>query len=116
MALPKFIFGIKQKIQFKRFKSGYWDGYRQGAKRCFTANGLFLAAKITDINIYCEFCKHPPRSREWTWKPWRAGFEYGYLEALSFYNSGDNPVSNDDSFYSQDIRIRMAFEKRKDNF
>lgn len=116
MAPPKFIFAIKRKIQFKRFKSGYWDGYRQGAKRCFTANGLFLPAKVTDISIYSEFCKHPPRSREWTYNPWRAGFEYGYFEALSFYNAGESPVSNDDSFYNQDIRIRMAFEKQKENF
>lgn len=116
MALPKFIFELKRKIQFRRFKSGYWDGYHQGTKICFTANGLFLPVKVTDISIYSEFSKHPPCSREWTYNPWRAGFEYGYTEALSFYNAGESPVSNGDSFYRQDIRIRMAFERQKENF
>lgn len=116
MALPNFILRIKERIQFERFQKGYWSGYNQGAKRCFTANGLFLPVKVTDISIYSEFCKHPPRSREWTYNPWRAGFEYGYTEALSFYNAGESPVYNDDSFYSQDIRIRMEFERQKENF
>lgn len=116
MALPNFIFEIKRKIQFKRFKSGYWEGYKQGAKRCFTANGLFLPVKMTDINIYSEFSKHPPNSRAWTYNPWRAGFEYGYTEALSFYDAGESPTSNNDTFYDQESRIRLEFEKQKADF
>lgn len=116
MKLKELMKIIKRNIQFKRFKSGYWSGYNQGAKRCFTANGLFLPVKATDINIYSEFCKHPPRSREWTYNPWRAGFEYGYTEALSFYDAGESPTSNEDSFYDQESRIRLEFEKQKEDF
>lgn len=116
MVLPNFILRIKEHIQFKRFYKGYWNGYNQGTKRCFIANGRLLPVKITDINVYAEFSKHPPRSRTWTYNPWRAGFEYGYTEALSFYNAGESPTSNDDSFYEQDIRVKQEFERLKEDF
>ena len=116
MKLRELLKSLKQKIQFKRFYKGYWDGYNQGTKRCMVANGLFLPVKMTDINVYSEFSKHPPRSRTWTYAPWRAGFEYGYDEALGFYNSGESPTCNGDSFYEQDIRIKLEFERLKEDF
>lgn len=116
MKLKELMKSIKLKIQFKRFQKGYWDGYSQGCKRCLVANGTFLVVKVTDINVYSEFSKHPPKSRAWTYRPWRAGFEYGYAEAISFYDSGESPTSNDDSFYEQDIRIKLEFEKLKEDF
>lgn len=107
---------LKRKIQFNRFSKGYWSGYSQGARRCLVANGMFLPLKITDINIYSNFVNHPPRSRKWTYQPWFEGFSYGYTEALSFYNSGDDPEYNNDSIHDQEIRIREEFMKCVENF
>lgn len=116
MKLPTFLRVIKEKIQLKKFRNGYWDGYSSGAKRCLIEDGRFLRLSVTDMNVYCEFKKHPNKSRTWLYGPWRAGFDFGYTEAVSFYNSGDHPHDNNDTVHDQEFRIMQEFLRQKDDF
>ena len=45
--------------------------------------------------------------------PWYHGFELGYTECLSWYNSGDNPdvPNNDESLVDIVDRLRKEFDK-----
>lgn len=107
---------IKEKIQFRKFYNGYYAGYKEGAKRCYMSDGRFLRLSMTDMNVYSDFSKHPNKNWNWLYRPWREGFDFGYTEALGFYNSGDDPNKNGDSYYAQDIRVKQEFEKLKEDF
>lgn len=114
--MPRLFRLLKERIQYKKFYNGYYAGYHQGAKRCYMSDGRYLRLSMTDMNVYSDFAKHPSKSRKWLYVPWRKGFDYGYSDAVGFYNSGDDPHKNDDSYYAQDIRVRQRYEELKEEF
>lgn len=99
---------IKLKWQFGSYVKGYSRGYEQGAKRCAACNGMFVRLSGTDIEVRSGFVKKPVFG--FLKVPWRSGFELGYTEAVSDYNSGDTPIKVS-SFNDILASLKQEFDK-----
>lgn len=102
----------KKKKQFQAYCNGYSAGYQRGVEKCrLNADGRVLQLRSSDITIQSQFCKRPKAA--WRYFPWYAGFEYGYTEALSWYNAGEDPKLGDGDESINDIieRLRKEFDK-----
>lgn len=100
---------LKERLQFQAYVDGFSKGYQHACKRFRVLDGRYLPYKFSDVVLGQQYVKSP--RFKFRKLPWVKGFEYGYMDALSQYNAGEDAHNSDETFTDLIARVKNEFER-----